>query len=197
MVYGIRWIIKRSMILSEIGPLVKGCLAKCIRELIRNAPANESENEYANGEYAMRNRTAFVLILIFIAAHCAAREPIQIGGESGFSTLERVSDNMLISSNNPGQFNDSNSYLNSSHLINYTGSQSPAPSINSSNSSGSSSSSLNDSTLANITESQTRNTAQNAKSDLWSWGSVPPGYTRDKFGNLVKLSSTEEWQPSV
>ena len=148
----------------------------------------------------MRKSTVFVLILIFVAAHCAAKEPIQIGGESGFSALERVSDNRLISSNSQTQFNDSNSDLNSSNLINYTGSKSPAPSLNSSNSSSLSNSSQNDSLPANSSENQkqTSNTAKNnAKSDLWGWGSVPPGFTLDKSGNLVKLSSTEEWQPSV
>lgn len=144
----------------------------------------------------MRISTVLGLILIFVAAHCVAKEPIQIGGESGFSALERVSDNRLISSNSQTQFNDSNSDLNSSNLINYTGSQSPAPSLNSSNSSNSS---QNDSIPANSSENQkqTGNTAKNAKSDLWGWGSVPPGYTLDKSGNLVKLSGTEEWQPSV
>ncbi|MHC1687254.1 MAG: hypothetical protein AB9879_06045 [Methanothrix sp.] len=147
----------------------------------------------------MRKSTVLGLILIFVAAHCAAKEPIQIGGESGFSALERVSDNRLISSNSQTQFNDSNSDLNLSNLINYTGSQSPAPSLNSSNSSSSSNSSQNDSIPANSSENQkqTGNTAKNTKSDLWGWGSVPPGYTLDKSGNLVKLSSTEEWQPSV
>lgn len=144
----------------------------------------------------MRISTVLGLILIFVAAHCVAKEPIQIGGESGFSALERVSDNRLISSNSQTQSNDSNSDLNSSNLINYTGSQSPAPSLNLSNSSNSS---QNDSIPANSSENQkqTGNTAKNAKSDLWGWGSVPPGYTLDKSGNLVKLSGTEEWRPSV
>ena len=144
----------------------------------------------------MRISTVLGLILIFVAAHCVAKEPIQIGGESGFSALERVSDNRLISSNSQTQSNDSNSDLNSSNLINYTGSQSPAPSLNLSNSSNSS---QNDSIPANSSENQkqTGNTAKNAKSDLWGWGSVPPGCTLDKSGNLVKLSGTEEWRPSV
>ena len=41
------------------------------------------------------------------------------------------------------------------------------------------------------------NASQSAKSDLWSWGTIPVGYAMNESGKPVRLPTTEEWHPSI
>jgi len=136
-----------------------------------------------NGVNAMKNLTLFGLIFIFLAANCAATDPIPTGENSGKAILENISGNVLIPSNNSTQLLNSTGPNNSTQYLNSTPLTNPP--------------SLKNSTSTNDTANQTSNTTKKAASDLWSWGSVPPGYTIDKSGKLVKLPTTEEWLPSI
>lgn len=131
----------------------------------------------------MKNLTLIVLIFVFLAANCAATDPIPTGENSGRAILEKISEKALIPSNNSTQLLNSTGPNNSTQYLNST------PPTNSP--------SLEDPTSTNGTTNQTSNATKKAASDLWSWGSVPPGYTIDKSGKLVKLPTTEEWLPSI
>ncbi len=131
----------------------------------------------------MKNLILFGVIFVFLAANCAAADPIPTGENSGRAILEKISGGVSIISNNSTQLLNSTGPNNSTQYVNST------PLINSP--------SLKDSTSTNSTLNQTSNSTKKAASDLWSWGSVPPGYTIDKSGKLVKLPTTEEWLPSI
>ncbi|MDD1750539.1 MAG: hypothetical protein LUO89_11775 [Methanothrix sp.] len=57
----------------------------------------------------------------------------------------------------------------------------------------------------NATNNVTNNTTSNATNlkginslqDLWGWGEIPEGYSRDKSGKLVRNSTQTEWRPSI
>jgi len=130
----------------------------------------------------MKYLTIFGLIFIFLAANCAAVDPVYTGETEGKAILEEISANASIPSNNSTQFTDSSQLMNSTRSLNPT---SPKEST------------AANSTMNQTTISQTSNTTKKAASDLWSWGSVPAGYTLDKSGNLVKLSADDEWLPNI
>ena len=45
-------------------------------------------------------------------------------------------------------------------------------------------------------QTQSSETAKNAKSGLWSWGKIPMGYVMDKNGTLNRMVD-EQWKPSI
>jgi hypothetical protein len=59
----------------------------------------------------------------------------------------------------------------------------------------------------NLTKIQTENdilagnnsnqTSKTSNEDLWSWGSVPEGYSLDKSGKLVRNPKDTEWLPGI
>jgi hypothetical protein len=49
-------------------------------------------------------------------------------------------------------------------------------------------------TLAGNTSNLTNNSSLD---NLWSWGSIPEGYSLNKFGKLVRNSTETEWLPSI
>ena len=51
---------------------------------------------------------------------------------------------------------------------------------------------------ANQTIDTFTNQTNNASArGLWSWGTPPAGYAIDKSGNLVSISSNEDWVPGI
>ena len=40
-------------------------------------------------------------------------------------------------------------------------------------------------------------TGNNSLGNLWSWGTIPEGYSLDKSGKLVENPTEAEWQPSI
>ncbi len=54
---------------------------------------------------------------------------------------------------------------------------------------------LNQTDVVNQTQNQTEN---QTGGDLWSWGSLPAGYTLDEFGKLTRIPIGEvEWLPGL
>jgi hypothetical protein len=52
-------------------------------------------------------------------------------------------------------------------------------------------------TIANGTWNLTANSTIQSTGGLWSWGTVPEGYSLNKSGKLDKIPSQEEWHPSI
>ncbi len=54
---------------------------------------------------------------------------------------------------------------------------------------------LNQTGASNVTQNQTEN---QTGGDLWSWGSLPAGFTLDSSGKLVRIPTGDvEWLPGV
>lgn len=52
------------------------------------------------------------------------------------------------------------------------------------------------SSINQSSSNQTAIAGSSSKSDLWSWGTIPEGYTLNKNGTLTKMAD-EEWKPSI
>jgi hypothetical protein len=57
---------------------------------------------------------------------------------------------------------------------------------------------VNNSSQAETLAGNTSNlTGNNSLGNLWSWGTIPVGYSLDKSGKLVENTTEAEWRPSI